>query len=138
MNYIKPKDDSQMVIDLQYIVMRDTNSPVISLAIHFLCKKFVQELKKIPLSEELQQVEDGADTKLNEPEPEPTPPERDELFEQARHFVELHIAHNNPINAKKLAYLMSISYGRASALIDQLEAAGVISPKDANGRRKVV
>lgn len=54
MKYIKPKKDADMVLDLQYIVMRDTNSTLISLAIHRLCKKFVQELKQIPLSDELQ------------------------------------------------------------------------------------
>lgn len=51
---VKVKDKDSMVIDLQYIVMRDTNSKLISLGINQLCTKFVKELEQIPLSDELQ------------------------------------------------------------------------------------
>lgn len=52
--YIKPKDEVKLVMDLQYIIMMGTNSKLISMPIHNLCKRFVKELKQIPLSQELQ------------------------------------------------------------------------------------
>lgn len=52
--YIKPKDDSRMLLNLQYVVMQDTNSPLIGMAIHRLCQKFIKDIKEIPLSDELQ------------------------------------------------------------------------------------
>ncbi len=51
---VKPNNDMKLVIDMQYIIMSNTNSKLISLQIHHLCKKFVADLKKIPLSQELQ------------------------------------------------------------------------------------
>ena len=51
---IKPKFKSKMIVDLQYLVLKDTNAGLISRGIHFACRKFIDELRKIPLSEELQ------------------------------------------------------------------------------------
>lgn len=52
--YIKVKNDSTMVLLLHHLVMNNTNSPLISVAIHRLCQKFAKDLEQIPLSEELQ------------------------------------------------------------------------------------
>ena len=51
---IKIKSDGQMIVDLQNIIIQNTNSKLISIAIHMLCRKFVNDLKKTPLSDELQ------------------------------------------------------------------------------------
>ena len=54
--YIKPKSDDTMLIDLEYIVLKDTNSKLISMSIHNLCKRFIRDIKKTPLSDELQNI----------------------------------------------------------------------------------
>lgn len=51
---IKVKKEKDFTLALQYLVTRDSNSPIISMAVHRLCKRFVLDLQKIPLSDELQ------------------------------------------------------------------------------------
>lgn len=68
-----------------------------------------------------------------------TPPEKDELFERAKEVAQKVYGSGSSITARGLAQTMTISYGRASSLIDQLEAAGVISaPGPITHRRKVI
>ena len=43
-----------MIIDLQNLVLENTNAGLVSISLHQLCQKFVRELKEIPLSQELQ------------------------------------------------------------------------------------
>lgn len=55
--YIKWKKgftDSDVVCILQNWVLSCTNARLISTGLHFHCRKFVREIKNIPLSEELQ------------------------------------------------------------------------------------
>jgi hypothetical protein len=52
--YVKPTNDKNMILLLQNAVLAYSNAGLISISIHRLCKKFVQDLKEIPLSEELQ------------------------------------------------------------------------------------
>ncbi len=52
--YIKYKNEGQFREILYKLIMRDTNSPLISIGISRACRKFITELKTIPLSEELQ------------------------------------------------------------------------------------
>lgn len=51
---IEVKNKSQMIVDIQDVVMRDTNSQLISMGIHREVKKFIKALESVPLSEELQ------------------------------------------------------------------------------------
>jgi DNA segregation ATPase FtsK/SpoIIIE-like protein len=70
---------------------------------------------------------------VSAPTSEPVP-EKDPLFDGAVYAVRQVGKASPHILIKHL----SISYGRASLLIDQLEAAGVISPKDGAKPRKVL
>ncbi len=54
LKYVKVKTKKYLLGDMHTLIMRDTNSPLISLAIQRLCQKFVKDLEQIPLSEELQ------------------------------------------------------------------------------------
>lgn len=56
MKYIKIKktDEKTMTIILQNWILEMTNAGLISIALHRHCRKFISELTKIPLSEELQ------------------------------------------------------------------------------------
>lgn len=56
---IKRKKDAELVVDLQDLILKKTNGKLISVEIHTLCRKFVSDLKKIPLSQELQKYYDG-------------------------------------------------------------------------------
>jgi len=52
--YVKEKKGVWLIGELQDLIIEKTNSSLISLEINRLCQKFVEDLKKIPLSEELQ------------------------------------------------------------------------------------
>lgn len=69
---------------------------------------------------------------------EDAPPEKDELFDNAVNCVSHNYTKGDAINARQLVGHLHISYGRASALIDQLEAKGIISAKDGAKPRKVL
>lgn len=64
-------------------------------------------------------------------------PEKDPLFDEVEEYLS-HRLVGTTINADHLRIRFKITQGRASALIDQLEAAGVITKKDKGGRRHVV
>lgn len=68
----------------------------------------------------------------------PKPPEKDELFDRAKETIAKHYKRGEVINAKNFAMTFGCSYGRASSLIDQIEAHGIISPKDGAKPRKVL
>lgn len=67
---------------------------------------------------------------------EPISQERDPLFEQAKWGVQHKTG--GEVSAIWLKAHLDISYGRASALIDQLEAAGIISAPDPKTHRRTV
>ena len=54
--YIKLKSikESGMTVILQNWILEMTTAGLISIEMHRLCRKFIQDLQKIPLSEELQ------------------------------------------------------------------------------------
>ena len=54
--YIKVIDSKQMLSILQNWIIdkSQTNAGLISISLHYHCRKFIKELEKIPLSEELQ------------------------------------------------------------------------------------
>ncbi len=53
--YITPKiNDATVIVKLQNVVLETTNAGLISIELHFLCCRFVKELRQIALSEELQ------------------------------------------------------------------------------------
>lgn len=64
--------------------------------------------------------------------------ERDPLFDEAVEFINKYGVSGMLLTTKRLQEHFEIHYARSSALIDQLEAAGVITEKDKDGRRHVV
>jgi DNA segregation ATPase FtsK/SpoIIIE-like protein len=75
----------------------------------------------------------GKDNYVREPAPE-----RDPLFDKAVELLRLPGA-TKSITTNVLRLMLKTTYGRASALIDQLEAAGIISaPDEKTHRRHVV
>lgn len=52
--YIEPKKGVKLSIALQEFVLATTNAQLISVPVHYLCRRFAKELSLIPLSEELQ------------------------------------------------------------------------------------
>lgn len=65
-------------------------------------------------------------------------PEKDPLFDEAVAYVANAYKSGELIRAEGIALYLGTTYGKGSALIDQLEAEGVITKKDVNGRRHVV
>ena len=47
--------DSQLIVILENWILEMSNAGLISLGIHFACKRFIKELKDTYLSEELQE-----------------------------------------------------------------------------------
>lgn len=64
-------------------------------------------------------------------------PEKDEMFDRAAAYARS-LAGGPVVTSRMAVALNIISYGRASALMDQLEAHGIISPKDGAKPRKVL
>jgi len=62
--------------------------------------------------------------------------EKDPLFDEAVSYVKS--GARSIVTAKTIRYRFGITHGRASALIDQLEAAGIISKKEDNKPRRVL
>lgn len=70
---------------------------------------------------------------------EVAPPEKDELFDRVAERISSNLRKGMIVTAARLRRDFGISYARASTLIDQLQAAGVISaPDPITHRRKVI
>ena len=54
MKFIKVKDKSGLIVDIQNAVLKNTNAELISIKLHRSTRKFIDNLSEIPLSEELQ------------------------------------------------------------------------------------
>jgi DNA segregation ATPase FtsK/SpoIIIE-like protein len=63
---------------------------------------------------------------------------QDPLFEKLKSSLADPVYKGANINARYISLNFSVSYGRASALIDQLEAAGIISAPDPKTHRRHV
>lgn len=53
---LRLKDKEQFVLDLQNLILAKSNAGLISLGLHYACRKFATSLEDIALSEELQFV----------------------------------------------------------------------------------
>ena len=51
---IKVKRKSQLIVDIQNDILKNTNAGLISIELHFAVRKFINSLSKIYLSQELQ------------------------------------------------------------------------------------
>jgi len=51
---LKKVNEGEAIVHLQNWIIKTTNAGLISISINSLCKKFIKDLKKIPLSDELQ------------------------------------------------------------------------------------
>jgi S-DNA-T family DNA segregation ATPase FtsK/SpoIIIE len=66
--------------------------------------------------------------------PESTDPEQDELYDQAVAFV----TESRRASISSVQRQLRIGYNRAARLVEEMEAAGVVSPPEHNGQREVL
>jgi DNA segregation ATPase FtsK/SpoIIIE-like protein len=64
-------------------------------------------------------------------------PEKDELFDEVVSVIKT-MAKGREVTTQGIRNRFEMTYGKASALIDQLEREGIITKKDKDGRRYVV